>query len=157
DAGAIPGNTGNNTNGTSVTVTNNDPVHGYSGIPFIIGPTADGMNNVQVMDGQTIPFVPGKYKALYVSYSAVCGPHTRPIILNYTDGQTIINPIFADWCSANQAPPDFFTWAAKHRNNRTGQDNNSCSLITKYVPVNPNRTLTCATFGFDQNTTSDVG
>jgi len=157
DAGEIPGNTGNNTNGPSVTVTNNDPAHPYSGIPFIIGPTADGMNNVQVMNGQTIPVVPGKYNALYVSYSAVCGPHTKPIILNYTDGQNIVNPIFADWCAASQAAPDFFTWGAKHRNNRTGQDNNSCSLITKYVPVNANRTLTGVTFGFDQVDTSDVG
>jgi hypothetical protein len=150
DAGEIPGNKGTSTNGPAVTVLNNDPVHGYTGIPLLIGPTTDGANNVQVQNGQTIPVVPGKYKALYVNYSGVNGPHNKPIILDYTDGQGVITEKWADWCSANQAPPDFFTWAAKHRNNGTGQDNNSCSLITKYIPVNPNRTLVGITMGLDE-------
>jgi len=150
DAGEIPGNKGTEANGPAVTVLNNDPVHGYTQIPLLIGPTGDGMNNVQVQNGQTIPVVPGKYKALYVNYSGVNGPHNKPIILDYTDGQSVITEKWADWCSANQAPPDFFTWAAKHRNNGTGQDNNSCSLITKYIPVNPNRTLVGVTMGFDE-------
>jgi hypothetical protein len=150
DAGEIPGNKGTNANGPAVTVLNNDPIHGYTGIPLLIGPTTDGANNVQVQNGQTIPVVPGKYKALYVNYSGVNGPHNKPIILNYTDGQGVITEKWADWCSANQAPPDFFTWAAKHRNNGTGQDNNSCSLITKYIPVNPNRTLVGITMGLDE-------
>jgi hypothetical protein len=150
DAGEIPGNTkGTSASGPAITVLNNDPVHGYTAIPLLIGPTGDGMNNVQVMNGQTIPVVPGKYKALYVNYSGVNGPHNKPIILNYTDGQGVITEKWADWCSANQAPPDFFTWAAKHRNGQTAQDNNSCSLITKYIPVNPNRTLIGVTMGFD--------
>jgi hypothetical protein len=154
DAGEIPGNKGTSANGPAVTVLNNDPIHGYTGIPLLIGPTTDGVNNVQIQNGQTIPVVPGKYKALYVNYSGVNGPHDKPIILNYTDGQGVITEKWADWCSANQAPPDFFTWAAKHRNNGTGQDNNSCSLITKYIPVNPNRTLVGVTMGYDSQ---DVG
>ncbi|HEY3284276.1 MAG TPA: carboxypeptidase regulatory-like domain-containing protein [Armatimonadota bacterium] len=143
--------------GPSFITKNNDPLHGYTGIPLLIGPTQDGFNNVITASGQAVPVVPGKYKALYVAYSGVCGPHQKPIVLNYSDGVQIIDAKWADWCSASQAPPDFFTWAAKHRMGATAADNASCALITKFVPVNPNRTLNSVTLGFDQRATSTAG
>src|SRR5262249_33692107 len=56
---------------------NNDPTHGYTGIPLLIGPTQDGFNNVQIGRGQSIPVVPGKYKALFITYTGVCGPQQK--------------------------------------------------------------------------------
>src|SRR5438034_8364397 len=94
DAGEIPGNptfcgangdmctadAGTNKSVAFVT-TNNDALHGFTGIPLLIGPTQDGYNNVQIGRGQSIPVVPGKYKALFVSYTAVCGPQTKMLAL----------------------------------------------------------------------------
>src|SRR6266852_4888252 len=75
DAGEIPGNPqfcGANGDmcpatagpmGNSFLTINNDPTHGFTNIPILIGPTQDGFNNVQIGNGQAIPVVPGKYTA----------------------------------------------------------------------------------------------
>ena len=80
DAGEIPGNptfcgakgdmcpatAGSPASAAFITI-NNDPTHGFTNIPILIGPTQDGFNNVQIASGQAIPVVPGHYTALYVS------------------------------------------------------------------------------------------
>jgi hypothetical protein len=162
DAGEIPGNpTFCGANGdmcpaaagaamsTSFITVNNDPTHGFSNIPILIGPTQDGFNNVQVADGQAIPVVPGHYSGLYVANTQVNGPRTKMLALNYTDSTAVMSLTWADWCAPSQSPPDFFTWAPTHRLAASGPDNNSCALVTKYVPVDPNRTLTSVTIGTD--------
>ncbi len=167
DAGEIPGNPqfcGANgdmcpatagVQGPAFITINNDPVHGFTNIPILIGPTQNGFNNVQLGAGQAIPVVPGHYKALYVSYSGVCGPQQKMLALNYADSSVVSSVKWADWCAPSQASPDFFTWAPTHRLNSAGAadatNGASCALITKYVPVDPNRTLTSITIGKDSN------
>lgn len=171
DAGEIPGNPqfcGANGDmcpstagpmGPSFLTTNSDPVHGFTGIPLLIGPTQDGFNNVQIGFGQAIPVVPGHYTALYLTYTQVNGPQTKMMALNYADSTVVSSVKWADWCAPNQAPPDFFTWAPTHRLAPAGSgdptNSATCALITKYVPVDPNRVLTSVTVGTD--TTSDNG
>src|SRR5207237_405798 len=53
------------------------------------------------------------------------------------------------WCAPTQAAPDIFTWSPTHRLDAGGGDGATCALITKYVPVDPNRTLTSVTIGTD--------
>jgi hypothetical protein len=167
DAGEIPGNPqfcGANGDmcpstagpmGPSFVTVNNDALHGFTNIPLLIGPTQDGFNNVQIGFGQAIPVVPGHYKAVYVTYTAVCGPQQKMLALNYTDSSVVSSVKWADWCAPGQSPPDFFTWAPTHRLAGAGSgdatDNNSCALITKYVPVDPNRTLASITIGTDDS------
>jgi carboxypeptidase family protein len=137
------------------TTTNNDALHGFTGIPLLIGPTQDGYNNVQIGRGQSIPVVAGHYKAVYITYTAVCGPQTKMLALNYTDSSVVSSVKWADWCAPSQSPPDFFTWAPTHRLNSAGASDPtngaSCALITKYIPVDPNRTLTSVTIGADDS------
>jgi carboxypeptidase family protein len=168
DAGEIPGNpTFCGANGdkctadaggpksTAFITINNDTLHGFTGIPILIGPTQDGFNNAQIGFGQSIPVVPGHYKAVYVAYTGVCGPQQKMLSLNYADSSVVSSVKWADWCAPSQSPPDFFTWAPTHRLGANGIDNNSCALITKYFPADPNRTLTSITVGKDS--TSDGG
>ena len=75
DAGEIPSNPQNcgvrgamcpataGAEGPAFIHINNDPTHGFSNIPMLIGPTQDGFNNVQIARGQSIPVVPGRYTA----------------------------------------------------------------------------------------------
>lgn len=165
DAGPIPGNPqfcgprGENCpstagpEGPAFITINNDPAHGFTNIPILIGPTQDGFNNVQIAMGQSIPVVPGRYTALYLTYTQINGPRNKLLALNYSDGTVVSVPTWADWCNPAQSPPDFFTWAPFHRLRPAGSDsptdNNSCALITKFVRVDPNRILTSITLGAD--------
>jgi hypothetical protein len=162
DAGEIPGNptfcgakgdmctadAGGPKSVAFITV-NNDPTHGFTNIPMLIGPSQDGFNNVQIADGQSIPVVPGHYTALYVSNTQFNGPRTKMLVLNYADSAVVHSLKWGDWCAPSQAAPDFFTWAPTHRLAPDGGDGATCALITKYVPVDPNRVLTSVTIGTD--------
>src|SRR5438034_2687593 len=130
DAGEIPGNptfcgangdmcpgTAGSAASVSFLTINNDPTHGYTNIPLLIGPTQDGFNNVQIGRGQAIPVVPGKYKAVFITYTGVCGPQQKMLSLNYADSSVVSSVKWADWCAPSQASPDFFTWAPTHRLN----------------------------------------
>jgi hypothetical protein len=162
DAGEIPGNptfcgpkgdmcpaTAGSAASIAFVTTNNDPTHGFNNIPLLIGPTQDGFNNVMIANGQAIPVVPGKYTAVYVTNTQVNGPRHKMLALNYTDGSTVFTLKWGDWCAPSQAAPDFFTWSPTHRLDAGGGDGATCALITKYVPVDPNRTLTSVTIGTD--------
>src|SRR5260370_41697673 len=72
-----------------------------------------------------------------------------PLGLNYADSAVVHSLKWGDWCAPSQAAPDFFTWAPTHRLFPGGGDGASCALITKYVPVDPNRVLTSVTIGTD--------
>jgi hypothetical protein len=165
DAGPIPGNpqfcgprgeacpSTAGPEGPAFLTINNDPTHGFTNIPILIGPTQDGFNNVQIAMGQSIPVVPGRYTALYLTNTQINGPRNKLLALNYRDGTVVSVLTWADWCAPAQSPPDFFTWAPFHRlrwaGNSSATDNNSCALITKYVRVDPNRILTSITIGAD--------
>jgi carboxypeptidase family protein len=162
DAGEIPGNPtfcgakgdmctadAGGPKSTSFITVNNDPTHGFTNIPLLIGPTQDGFNNVQIADGQSIPVVPGHYTALYVTNTQVNGPRTKMLVLNYADSAVVHSLKWADWCAPSQAAPDIFTWSPTHRLSTGGGDGATCALITKYVAVDPNRVLTSVTLGTD--------
>jgi hypothetical protein len=169
DAGQIPGNptfcgasgntcpsTAGGPMSTAFITVNDDPTHGFSGIPLLIGPTQDGFNNVLVGFGQAIPVVPGHYTALYLAYAQVNGPQTKLLALNYADGAVASSVTWADWNVPKQAKSDFFTWKTTHRLSPAGSSphfdtSTPCALITKYVPVDPSRTLTSVTLGTDGN------
>src|SRR5260370_14373918 len=72
-----------------------------------------------------------------------------PLGLNYADSAVVHSLKWGDWCAPSQAAPDFFTWAPTHRLAPDGGDGATCALITKYVPVDPNRVLTSVTVGTD--------
>jgi hypothetical protein len=134
---------------TAFITINNDPTHGFSNIPILLGPSQDGFNNVFIANGQSVPVVPGRYTALYLANTQVNGPRTKMLTLNYADSSAVMSLKWADWCAPSQSPPDFFTWPVTHRLADGGGDGNSCTLITKYIPVDPNRVLTSISIGTD--------
>lgn len=134
---------------TAFVTINNDPTHGFTNIPILLGPSQDGFNNVFIANGQSVPVVPGRYTALFLANTQVNGPRTKMLALNYTDSSTVVSLKWADWCAPSQSPPDFFTWPVTHRLAAGGGDGNSCTLITKYIPVDPSRVLTSITMGTD--------
>src|SRR5207249_1016983 len=83
----------------------------------------------------------------FLANTQVNGPRTKMLALNYADSTQVSILKWADWCAPSQTPPDLFTWPVTHRLAAGGGDGNSCTLITKYVPVDPNRVLTSITSG----------
>jgi len=94
DAGEIPGNptfcgangdmctadAGGPKSAAFITFTN-DPTHGFTNIPLLIGPSQDGFNNVQIADGQSVPVVPGHYTALYTTNTQFNGPRPKLLVV----------------------------------------------------------------------------
>ena len=146
-ADLIPGNKGNPASGSETTLLIDDPRHGLADIPFIVGPTTDGFNNVLLAYGQTIPLVPGKYRAIALLYAQNDGPRDQPVSLNYADGSEAKTIRFTDWCF-NQARDDFFAWKVNHVQSKTTSDfGTACGIDYKYIPVDPGRTLASITIG----------
>jgi len=69
------------------------------GVPFTLGPVADGYNNLVRAEGQTIPLSQGKYKYVYLLGTASESEESGGVFqVKYSDDDTTEKNIsFADW------------------------------------------------------------
>ncbi|WP_261304196.1 discoidin domain-containing protein [Paenibacillus andongensis] len=120
----------------------------YNGIPFQLGPMANGMNNVVQSTGQTITVPQGVYSDLWVLGAAGFQTETGTFTIHYTDGTSSTGQISENlWSvSALNAVETF-----NHRHSSTMDSSVEPSMFADSIPVDLSKTVASVTLPNNTN------